>query len=115
MEKMPVLEGSTSDTPVLPWGPLQRWAYSFSRRIRSDRSHNVWTIAKGYSLMATLTAKGSVLARCPSCDGSMSTFEWASMHSDRHILGRTPSVMHPHGRVVNRMTSEGGYWNDGIC
>jgi hypothetical protein len=66
--------------------------------------------------MATLTDKGCVLARCPGCNGSMSTFEWAYMHGERHVrAGKPVANLNPYGRVVNRVKEKDGKWHDDIC
>lgn len=60
--------------------------------------------------MAKLTETGSVIARCPSCDGGTSTFEWAHHAPD----ARNSSLQRDFGRVVQRHMNVGGQWHDVI-
>jgi hypothetical protein len=64
--------------------------------------------------MAKLTDRGSVISRCPGCDGSLSTFEWApgapaGPHGFQGLGGAAPTE---YGTVRRRHTEPGGAWYD---
>jgi hypothetical protein len=60
--------------------------------------------------MATLTNGGSVLARCPNCNGSMSTFEWGAYTGPTHRGGG--QQIGEYGTLRQRHGEPGGQWHD---
>ena len=66
--------------------------------------------------MARLTDAGSVVARCPGCDGGQSTFEWSYGNADavRAVQAGLGTLPPNFGRVVKRHVKDGGTWHDVI-
>lgn len=65
--------------------------------------------------MAKLTDRGCVAARCPGCNGSLSTFEWVSGSPDDPVgQGRQMAVRAAgkvFGMVTKRVEEQGSKWH----
>ncbi len=65
--------------------------------------------------MAKLTDQGGVVARCPGCDGGLSTFEWGYLVPQPGVVSLAVGASLPtvsFGRLVKRVFQQGGQWHD---
>jgi hypothetical protein len=64
--------------------------------------------------MAKLNEQGSVIARCPGCEGGQSTFEWSYSALGMQVHPQFPVGMNSpsFGRVCQRSDPGNGQWRD---